>query len=89
MLPRWTRRHRSQTFQREEGTGDDDDEESQLVREVARDSRRSERARLVMAQNHMLAFVITMYLLYGICRLLGWKPGIRSPTYTLTFGNLT
>mmetsp|Transcript_10087 Transcript_10087/g.19402 ORF Transcript_10087/g.19402 Transcript_10087/m.19402 type:complete len:100 (+) Transcript_10087:1-300(+) len=68
----------------------DDDIESQLqVEDDPRGERggtHSERALLIVAQNHMVAFVVTLYGIYIVCRLLGWKPGVKSTTYTITFG---
>jgi hypothetical protein len=77
----------------EESEAVEDDEENQILHgpttsrnDGGSSSANSERTLLVMAQNHMLAFVLTLYMLYALCRLLGWKPGVRSPTYTITFG---
>ena len=35
---------------------------------------------LIMAQNHVLAFLVIMYLLYVICKFVfGWTPGTPAP----------
>lgn len=77
-----------------------DDIENQILAPVEDDNTRrddhqarrgggthSDRALLLMAQNHMIAFVIILYGIYIICRLLGWKPGVKSTTYTIYFGH--
>ena len=88
MLPSFFRRHRRSDGGRgteQDEVDDDDDIESQMdaVRREQRTGTHSDRALLLMAQNHMLAFVITLYMIYILCRCLGWKPGAKSTTYTL------
>ena len=62
------------------------DIESQLeARHDQQGGTHSQRALLLMAQNHMLAFVVVMYSIYLFCRLLGWNPGTKSKTYTFYF----
>lgn len=61
---------------------DDDEEEEQ---EMTRRREASDRALLHMAQNHMVAFVLTLYAIYVLGRLMGWKPGGNSTTYTIYF----
>ena len=58
---------------------DDDEQEPTRRREA------SDRALLHMAQNHMVAFVLTLYAIYVLGRLMGWKPGATSTTYTIYF----
>ena len=42
---------------------------------------RGERERMRMAQNHMVVFVVFMYILYVICRFgFGWTPGSEKPS---------
>jgi hypothetical protein len=56
------------------------------------DDTRASRERLVMATNHMTAFVVIFYGLYAVCRFgFGWDP-IRDPppaTYTIEIPGLT
>lgn len=93
MLPSFFRRHRRSNGG--SSTSDDqeidNDIESQIEGTGRRDQRsgggtHSDRALLLTAQNHMVAFVVTLYMIYLICRFLGWKPGVKSTTYTIYFG---
>ena len=95
MLSNFFRRHRRgdassiSANTRETELPIDDDIESQVGDHARNHERRgthSDRALLLMAQNHMVAFVITLYGIYIVCRLLGWKPGLKSTTYTISFG---
>ena len=94
MLPNFLQRHRRvhDDGANRDNVQDSNDIESQQSGVLDDDEARrrgvvSDRALLVMAQNHMVAFVLTMYAIYLVCRLLGWKPGSKSTTYTLYFGN--
>mmetsp|Transcript_13657 Transcript_13657/g.17806 ORF Transcript_13657/g.17806 Transcript_13657/m.17806 type:complete len:156 (+) Transcript_13657:148-615(+) len=58
----------------EEATSEEEDYRTR------RRAHRREQGLLIMAQNHMLAFLIFMYLIYVICRYgFGWKPGDPPP----------
>lgn len=53
---------------------------------------RASRERLVMAVNHMTAFVLIFYGLYAICRFgFGWDPtrDPPPPSYTINIPGLT
>lgn len=90
-LRRYRRRREDETI-RDNIQGSNDIESQPLeVSDQGDDARQrsvvvTERALLVMAQNHMVAFVLILYAIYLFCRLLGWKPGSKTTTCTLNFG---
>eukprot|EP00980_Cylindrotheca_fusiformis_P011942 scaffold2830_cov131-Cylindrotheca_fusiformis.AAC.63 len=52
----------------------------------------NQEARLTMAVNHMIAFVLALYGLYAICRFgFGWDPtkDPPPPTYTIHIPGVT
>jgi len=61
--------------------------------QVVNDSEsRESRRLLVMAQNHLFAWLVIMYIIYFICRYgFGWTPGSGkpAPAFTIHFGEET